>query len=235
MQSQIGLYDKMLYINKNGYLPLVSKFAKVNIFHITLECLISVYMLELFAVLSRFYLVNPTDIPNLLVLILLPSITMIPLAISFGIWCTVHFVCKVYSYSTNILNKAKSGMTSDELYVEATKNYRNDVIKVHLAGALFYLLSTIVVPNLLIHFYSSQFENPSEFVLHMSIIGFIFGAIWNFTGIFRNQRLVWHNLITTFKIPEIQKKVQANNFRFFICNAIGNIFSIGFLCILSTR
>lgn len=232
MNGTALLYGRLKALNRQGYLPLVLRFAKVNMFHITVECLISVYMLELFAVLSRFYLSDPTDIPSLLLLVLLPSVTMIPLSIFFGIWCALFFIFRVYSYSQRIAAEARSGGDPEALYARTVKRYRADVIKVHLTGLLFYSFSTVAVPKLLVSFYPHQFEHPLKFVLHMSIIGLVFGIVWNITGIFRNQRLVWHNLVGLFRTPAISARVYADNFRLLLCNAAGSLVSIGFLCTL---
>jgi len=83
--NKVSLYEKLQFIRQKNCLSLVFRFSKVNVFHITLECLISVYMLELLSVLSKFFLIDPTNISSLFMLIVFPCVTMIPLSVVFGI------------------------------------------------------------------------------------------------------------------------------------------------------
>ena len=233
MKNIIGLYVKLSYIRQNGYLPLVLRFTKVNTFHITLECLISVYMLELFASFTRFYLTNPTIMPNLLMLVILPSITMIPLSIIFGIWCALFFIDSVYSYSNDILKQVDTGIPLDTIYDNTYKRYQRDVVLVHSSGLAIYVISTILVPSALIFIYPEQFSHPARFVFHMAIIGFLLGTVWNITGIFRNQRIIWHDVLPIFNTSSIRQKVSQSNFKCFVYNAVGSITSLTVLCILA--
>lgn len=232
--NKISLYKKLQYIRQKNCLSLVVRFSEVNIFHITLECLISIYMLELLSVLSKFFLMDPTNISSLLMLIVFPCVTMIPLSVAFGVGCALFFTHHVYFYLKSVV-PSFSGNIEDlrTHYEKVVRRYRKEVIVVHLLGTIFYCASTALVPKYLVSCYSSYFAHPDTFLCYISSVGSLFGIIWNIAGIFRNQRLLWSELLAEFYTAEIRSIVCQRNYRLLLCNAITNILSIVFLCIIS--
>lgn len=232
--DKVSLYEKLQYIRQKNCLSLVFRFSKVNVFHITLECLISVYMLELLSVLSKFFLIDPTDIASLLMLIVFPCVTMIPLSVIFGIVCALFFTHHVYFYLKSVVPSASDNVEDLHIHYEkVVRRYRKEVIVVHFLGTIFYCASTVLVPRYLVSYYSSYFAHPDTFLCYMSFVGSLFGVIWNIAGIFRNQRLLWSELLTEFCTAEIRSIVYQRNYKLLLCNVITNILSIVFLCIIS--
>lgn len=232
--DKISLYKKLQYIRQKNCLSLVFRFSKVNVFHITLECLISVYMLELLSVLSKFFLIDPTNISSLLMLIVFPCVTMIPLSVVFGIGCALFFTHHAYFYLKDVVpSPSCPGEDLCVHYKKVTRRYRKEVIVVHLLGIIFYCTSTALVPRYLVSHYPSYFAHPNTFLCCMSFVGSLFGIIWNIAGIFRNQRLLWSEFLTEFRTAEIRSIVYQSNYKLLLCNAITNILSIVFLCIIS--
>ena len=223
-------YDKVIYLYNNGLFPLVLRFSKVTVFHIFFEMLISVYILELFAVFTNFYIEDPTSISKMLVIVFFPLLIALPLSILFGIWIMFHYSSRVQHYHSSKTNNSDTATESD--YKSISKKYRWEVIKVHIFGMAFYTLSTFAIPFFLTHNYPSKFINPNGLIVYITGIGSILGAVWNITGIFRNQRLVWSKYLPALQtrtIIEIEKK---NNCKYLLLNAVGNIVSLLVLFVL---
>ena len=58
-------------------------FAKEAIFHILFECAITVYSIELLAILTKFFIKDIAEIPNPILFIFLLSILVIPVTFIF--------------------------------------------------------------------------------------------------------------------------------------------------------
>ena len=222
------LYQDLKDIYKLNHLPIVIRFAKVTLFHIIFETLISVYILELFAVLTSFFLIDPTALSKTLILVVFPILITLPLSTIYGIWCTVYFAKRVCKYPKEYLNADKQKVSFDII----SKQYKKEVIIVHFAGIIFYLISTAIISIALINLYPEKFAHPIPLAVSIPALGSALGIIWNVTGINRNQRLMWHELLPEFNQPEITKKVAQNNYRFYMNNIIGNALSLFFLFVI---
>ena len=222
-----SFYDKISYISKEGYLPFVINFSKVTIFSVTFECLLSVYILEIFAIMTKFFLVDPTSIPKLFVIILFPLILEIVICSIFGISVSIFFANTVYKFSVNIKNK-KKGFVDCKGVME---QYKKKVVMGQVIGTSFYIITTLIIPIILINVYPDVFINPIGLVIWIPIIGAILGIVWNITSYYRNQRIMWHKILPQFsKSKEIVLK---KNYNYLIKNAVWNIISIAILFILS--
>ena len=225
-------YNKLLYVKDHGYLPFVMRFTKTTIFFIIVECLISIYFLELFTVLTSFFVVNPTNIPALLLIIIIPLILGLCSAVLFGIICPLHFLSTVYTFST-MIEKKEEGFRN---YNELIKQYRKHVDKFHSIGIALYFLIPLIITNVLINLFPKYFSDANKFRIFIPLVSFILGVIWNLTGYFRNQRILWHKLIPKqqLNITENEKKdIIKRNVYYLIYNIIGNIASILFLIVMT--
>lgn len=83
-------YDLINQMRAQGDLGMYIGFAKEAIFHILFECAITVYSIELLAILTKFFIKDVTEIPNPILFIFLPSILVIPVTFLF----ILHFVRK---------------------------------------------------------------------------------------------------------------------------------------------
>ena len=81
-QPKLHSYEMLSKLNKEDFNAFYD-FGKEGIFHIVFESIITVYLLELLATLSRFFLIDPTNLPNPILYVFLPSIMIIPIAIVF--------------------------------------------------------------------------------------------------------------------------------------------------------
>ena len=218
-------------INNAFYLCL--NFFKVDLFHILFEGLICAYLLELVAIISKFFLVDPTSIPEMIVIILLPGIIVGLLMLVFAVFIIPFFLNHVYNYLNDIYEKYKEESDVLNIYFEIVVRYRKDVVTIHCIGIFLYIVTTVFIPFLLVKIHPVQFENPRAFVASIAVIGSLLGVIWNITGIFRNQRIVWNNLVPIFDNSKIRDEVKYKNFKFYFYNIIGNISSIIYIFCIS--
>lgn len=222
------MYERIVYLTKNGYLPFILRFSKVTVFHIVLECLISTYALELFALLTCFCIKDPTELPQLLAFILSPSIIVILLSLLFGMICSLYFMNTVYKFLIKYVHKRRV------CYEIIKTKYCRIVASYHLLGLLLYITATTIIPWLLTCLYPQIFIDIICFRVYMAIIGFIFGLVFNLTGYYRNRRLMWHLLLKQLDNIETRKKIKKDNFIYVKQNIIGNIISIFVLVIIFT-
>ena len=136
------------------------------------------------------------------------------------------FVDTVYQFSNNIDNNVEGYRTCGEVIIK----YRTKVLEAFRSGTKLYTITTVAIPLLFVIFKSEWFINPEGAVITIPIIGTILGYIWNFTGVFRNQRIFWHKLIPQFE--DSKDLIIDKNFKFFLANCVGNIISIAFIFLL---
>jgi len=215
--------EMLNYIYKNKYDGLVKRFIFVNLTHICFETLISVYILEMFGIFTNFYLKEPDKISLLRDIVILPFALMIILAVIFGIWASHYFAKNVYIYA----NEYKNMDATEEEYKIVTNRYKTQIITVQIFGIVCYTVSTIIIPLIFNNHYSDNIENSKALLIVMPILGTLLGLTWNLTGIFRNQRLLWTQLLMNFSENENIKKIESyNNYKYYVLNAVGIVFSV---------
>ena len=227
-KSKACLSDVLKYLYDKGYDGLVKRFVYVNVIHIAFETLISVYILEMIGVFSKFFLNDPNSISQIRIIVILPFVLMISLAFFFGIWASYYFAKNVYIYAHDYQN-AKPTI---ENYKRITDRYRKQIIRTQGFGCLLYMISTIIIPMIFVDHYSGNIKHPLRLMIIIPILGSILGITWNITGLFRNQRLVWTQLLNTLSSDEVKEYERKNNLRYYVGNAIGNIISIVIIFVL---
>ncbi len=141
-----NLLKKLEYINENNYANFTIRFLKVNFFHIFIECLITIYMLEFSAIFSKYFINDPNNFPTTIVFIIMPVLAVTLISIGFGIVCTFVFINKVYSYSYEIEHSTECIW---ELYKKIKNKYKRDIRNAHAIGTLFYMTSSSLIPYVL--------------------------------------------------------------------------------------
>lgn len=81
----------------------------------------------------------------------------------------------------------------------------------------------------------SNFEKTTEMLIDIPILGTVLGILWNITGIFRNQRLVWHRLLTQYDIPDKKADIAKKNFHLYALNILCNLISVFLIILLLAR
>ena len=228
-KDRVSFFEKIKYINEHGYMPFVIRFSKVTIFSVTFECLLTVFILEMFAILTKYFVCDPTKIPKLMVIVLFPFSIELIVCILFGIIISLIFTQTVYSFSCKI----EEGNPKFQKLKDITNKYKLFLKLGHIAGFFFYFITTIIIPKILIHFYPDRFKElaTNRLVFFMGLGGVVLGLIWNITGYYRNRRIMWHKLLPQFK--DLKEQVIKVNFECMVKNFIGNIISIVFLFSMS--
>lgn len=224
-QEKTSWKEKIEYLHKNDYLSIVIHFVKVTFFHVALECLISVFLLEMIAVFTNFFFYNPSDIPKMIFFIIFPLLSMIIVGLLFGLFSSWLFAKSVYEYSIDI-NRKLEIQPADKVYKAKVKKYHKTIVIAHSLGMFLYSLSTLVFPAILTIMFANSFSHSTEFILTMWAVGTAFGVIWNLAGISRNQRLNWCRLVKGFDTTELRKRTKDTSFSYFCKEVVFNICSL---------
>ena len=221
-----GLKTYLLEIQKNKLSHHLVRYLKVNTFHVFFEMLITVYSMELITVLTRFFIRDVGDIKQMFIIMVTPMIFTLSVSFIFSGLFAAYYTKRVYDYIQKTL---KSGITITSIM----KLYKKEVIIVHIVGILFYIATSYGVSWWLSSIYSpNAFLDSRYFTIWMTVIGGGLGIIWNFTGIFRDQRVLWSRCFPKLSNSETFKEVATKNYLFLCWNVIGNILSLAILFIL---
>lgn len=220
---KFNLFKKLKYIDEHNYTKFTVRFLKINFFHIFVECLISIYMLEFSAIFSKYFIIDPRNLPTTIIFLILPVLSVTLISIGFGIVCTFIFINKVYNYSCEI-EKNKGNIL--QLYKNITDHYKKDVRNGHTIGILFYAITSSVIPFTLTKVCPELFISKNLFILSIFILGTVVGVLWNISGIYRNLRINWCTLIKKFNCNNIIEINQKMNFDYFKKNIIWSILSV---------
>lgn len=222
-KTKVKFSTQIKYIYDHKYDGLVKRFIFVNVITISFEMLISVYLLEIVAVFSKYFLNKPDEISLLKVFIILPFVTMIVLAVFFGMCAAFYFVKQLYIY----LHDYKNVEATEDNYKMVISRYRKQLITIQVLGSASYMISTIIIPMIFVNKYSDNIAHPQLLIISMIILGSILGITWNLTGICRNQRFMWTTLIEPFSDDENIKYLErAYNYKYYVLNAVGILISI---------
>ena len=218
-------YDLLKQMRAQGDLGMYIGFAKEAIFHILFECAITVYSIELLAILTKFFIKDITEIPNPILFVFLPSILVIPVTFIFIIVFIRLFLSWIQSYSK----------TTSEKIIDDLLSKQGTLVKslkiIHRVGVVFYALLTTIIPVLLCRNYTDSIINIIVFIISMAIIGIILGTIWNITGYYRDIRFFLAKLIE--RTGQSSEEAMNALFRLTWNNIKGNIASVFILFVNS--
>lgn len=217
------MYEKLLYIKKHNLLNFTTRFLSVNLFHILMECLITIYLMELAGVFTKFMILSPDEIPLIVIFVFLPAIAVVVLSILFGIFCINIFINKVYEYSRQV---AFDHSDRFQIFNTITQKCQKDIISMHRTGIYLYTVSSALGPWFLTYFYPNHFISPNGFIIYVFFIGLVMGIAWNTSGIYRNQRINWCYLLAKLQTKRISKINRKRNYILYIKNAICSIISL---------
>lgn len=221
-KEKVYFADVIKFIYDEGYDGLVKRFIFVNVIHISFETLISVYILEMVGIFTKFFLKEPEKISQIRIIVILPFVLMLSLAFFFGIWAAYYFAKNVYIYAHDYHNVEPTKTN----YCIITSRFRKQIIRTQVVGCILYMISTIIIPMIFVDHYSNNIEHPLRLMIIIPILGSILGITWNITGIFRNQRLLWTQLFTTLSNDKTKYYERVYNYKYYVENAVGNIISI---------
>lgn len=79
------------------------RFLRIHIFHVFLEMLITVYLLEMIAYFSKWFINNPTHLNNILYFVAMPLIVVLPITVLFAYFCVPYIIRKMAEYLSPII------------------------------------------------------------------------------------------------------------------------------------
>ncbi len=190
--KRLTTYDLLEQMRTQGDLGMYIGFAKEAIFHILFECAITVYSMELIAMLSRFFIKDITKIQNPLLLIFLPSFLVILVTLYFILHFIRLFLFWVQDYSKSTDDKIQDLISNKGELIDALK-------KIHVAGRRYYTILPIAISIYLSIAYTKSINNWISFIAVITVIGFVLGYIWNKAGYYRDKRFFLAKLIERSK------------------------------------
>lgn len=216
--QRLSLYEKLLLIQKNNLLSMVVRFAKSALFHIAFESAITVYITEIFIILSRYYLVNPSKLSGTLMLIVVPILFAAPISLLFAIIGTLFFVYKL----SDIVQ-----FPEKQTYYDLKRKHHLRLFWGHLIGTAFYILTPALIAKTLVRFYSDRFLPNAKVEISIIVVCGIQGLLWNVTGFFRDQRILWNQVLPkSKKVEGFLDQIAISNYRNIKWNFIMNIISL---------
>lgn len=201
--KSLSRYEMLRKLNENGDLNTYFDFGKEGIFHIVFESIITVYLLELMATLSKFFLIDPTYLPNPILYVFLPSILIIPIALAFTLFYIHRFIKIAYNYSCLDVEKQ-----IDDLLDRKGILY-NRLLLIHIWGFVLYCIASIGIVILLKNKYIDYIIDRDLFVIVLPLIGSIFGVIWNITGFYRDLRFFLARLLLKSRNKKMERQKKA--------------------------
>ena len=118
--------NKYLQLFNEKHLEDVIHFNKIAVLHIACEMMITVYLLEMFAFLTNWFIKDPITIP--LLTIFLPPLVAIPLSLVFTGLSISFFRKRVNDYSSQY--SSYEYLTQRD-YVNIYKQFKKDTIKIN--------------------------------------------------------------------------------------------------------
>ena len=221
-----GLQTYILEIQKNKLSRHLVRYLKVNTFHVFFEMLITVYSMELVTVLTHFFIRDAGNIKQMFIIMVTPMIITLPVAFIFSGLFAAYYTIRVFKYLQKTLD---SGVTITSLL----KLYKTEVVIVHIIGILLYIATSYGVSRWLSTSYSpNAFLDNQKFIMWMTVIGGGLGFVWNITGIFRDQRVLWNKCFPELFNSDSIKNIAKMNYILLCWNVVGNVFSLAILFIL---
>ena len=214
-----SMRDRLFYFHTNGIYNSLMRYLKVNTFYVFFEMLITAYSLELVAILTKFFISHPENINQLFVIMLVPTLVALPVAACFSGWFVLFCSQRFYYYH-------KKASDPNESLERIIKEYGKEVVIVHIIAMVLYSVASLGITCYLLMKYPSIFLEQSHLIFWMTLLGSVLGIIWNITGIFRDQRILWNVLVPKLNTIENAIDVASKNYRCFCGNVIGNATSL---------
>lgn len=182
----IELKDKTLYKD-------TLRFAYVDTFHIAMEMLLTVYIIEMLVMLTNICPGKSSTVTITPFVIFLPFIIGIPVALGCVIWAMIYFQNKANEYLTGVFANVLKNSSSDEDIIKCefdkfANNYRKSLIETHLICICLYVIFSFTIAAVL-KLATKEFSDG--FVLIVTLTGLLLGSFWNVAGYYRHQRILW--------------------------------------------
>ncbi len=218
--SNKSFFDKLSCLKANGLMKIAYRQVKVTSFHITMEMLITVYLMELTAVLTDFFLIDSNNIFQVFMVMVAPLAITIPVAAIYSAFYALYYINRLYYYYSHYFSETK-----EHDITKMSKKFKKEIIIAHISGIVFYIAGATLVSAWIGFKYKQHFNDIRSLILWMGIIGGGMGIIWNLTGCFRDQRMLWNKVLKDCNVKNTNL-ITKTNYKGYIGNIVGNVLSI---------
>ncbi|MCL2628831.1 MAG: hypothetical protein FWD44_09095 [Oscillospiraceae bacterium] len=182
------------FINNRGLLPEVYSFLKLNVFRVSFEALISLYIFEIIFLFTNIFSSNISlsNIDAIIKVIVLPLSIAIVLILIYSLF--------VILFTFGKLRKTLIDFESTKKSFEATiKRINKNLIFTNIIGVFFYIACGIVSflflrNNVIFGDFDLHITDTHELWL-VIIISILLGIMWNLKGYFANRRVIWNHVL----------------------------------------
>lgn len=194
VQNCIELKDK-------GIHKAVVRFAQIDTFHVCMEMLLTVYIIEMVVLLTDICSKDPdSPIEISPFVVFLPFIIAIVVALFCIIWALWYFRKKANEYLDKYFvidaDKPPTPESAKKEYEGFIEEYKNNTGLVHVWCTMLYLVISFVIARILE--VSTDLFNQN-FVGYVIVIAVVLGALWNWAGYYRHQRILWCRFFPTMR------------------------------------
>jgi hypothetical protein len=147
--------------------------------------MISLYWLEILLIFSNIFHYN--NIPGKVILYMI----FIPIIFSV-IFCSLYTISETIKFQNAILAVIRSNKFTNETreYFDNAEKILNSYFKkMHYKGCFYYIVGSFLVSYTLVNILPLQIDNRKLFICFVTIIGFLFGLLWNIYGYYSDCRI----------------------------------------------
>ena len=163
------------------------RYLRIHIFHVFLEMLITVYILEMIAFLSKWFFKDPTKLNNILNFVAMPLIVVLPITALFAIVCVPYIIHKVAEYLSDYKDRIP----------DLEQNYKKNLIIAHCLGVGSYILGACLSAILITHIFKGDIMNSQFLIVCITCVGAFLGITWNCLSYLRLNRVSWRRFLLT--------------------------------------
>lgn len=232
--------DNCIKLKEKGLHKAAVRFAQIDTFHVCMEMLLTVYIIEMVVLLTNICLKKPSSpIKISPFVVFLPFMIATVVTLVFTIWALWYFRKKAYAYLKDYFTDDASTCTASKkennTYDSFIKKHKKNTRWVHIGCIALYLIISFVIAKTLD--FSTDLFNQN-FVWYVTIIASVLGALWNWAGYCRHQRILWCRFFPTMRncknaeYDEIREKDVKYNCTYHRRSILSIIVSMAFLLFL---
>lgn len=170
--------------------------------------LITVYILEMIAFLSKWIFKDPTKLNNILNFVAMPLIVVLPITALFAIVCVPYIIHKVAEYLSDDKDRIP----------DLEQNYKKNLIIAHCLGVGSYILGACLSANLVTHLFKENFKNPQFLIVCITCVGAFLGITWNCLSYLRLNRVSWRRFLLTDTNGRTDTSAESEKTHLVVCN-----------------
>ena len=210
--------ENMCKLKENGMYKVVTGFARANVFYISIEMLLTFYIVEMAVLLTTYFSKNGSVIPLTPFTIFLPLILAIPItllsllgALLYSQKTAVNYIKDYaeskeykegeYNFKQDPEDKSDKRITFEKFL----KNHRKKTRIAHIICVVIYLVFSLVI-GWFVNDQTHLFNR--KFIVCFSGIAVLFGSLWNLDAYYRHQRVLWSKVFKKMSKDDKIKDVE---------------------------